>query len=305
MTLRWLTAGESHGPFPGRDPRGAARARLGDLRRHPRRTGTPPARLRPRRADEVRAGRGHDHRRRPARRDPGRTGRHRDRQHRVAQVGEGHVGRPRRPGAARGARRATRPSPALGRVTPTSSGMQKYDFDEARPDPRARLRPGDRGPGGPRPRRLQLPRAGGRRPDRLPRHRARRRTRPRRLWPAPATTSARLDDDPVRCLDPEPASRWSSAIDQAHKDGDTLGGVVEVVVHGLPPGPRLARALGPAARLASGRRADGHPGDQGRRGRRRLRAGGHPGLAGARRDRRRPTRASDGSAAAPAAPRAG
>jgi chorismate synthase len=25
-------------------------------------------------------------------------------------------------------------------------------------------------------------------------------------------------------------------IDQAHKDGDTLGGVVEVVVHGLPPG---------------------------------------------------------------------
>ena len=27
-----------------------------------------------------------------------------------------------------------------------------------------------------------------------------------------------------------------AAIDQAHKDGDTLGGVVEVVVHGLPPG---------------------------------------------------------------------
>ena len=25
-------------------------------------------------------------------------------------------------------------------------------------------------------------------------------------------------------------------VDQAHKDGDTLGGVVEVVVHGLPPG---------------------------------------------------------------------
>ena len=25
-------------------------------------------------------------------------------------------------------------------------------------------------------------------------------------------------------------------IDQAHEDGDTLGGVVEVVVHGLPPG---------------------------------------------------------------------
>ena len=27
-----------------------------------------------------------------------------------------------------------------------------------------------------------------------------------------------------------------AAIDEAHKDGDTLGGVVEVVVHGLPPG---------------------------------------------------------------------
>ena len=28
----------------------------------------------------------------------------------------------------------------------------------------------------------------------------------------------------------------SAEIDPAHKDGDTLGGVVEVVVHGLPPG---------------------------------------------------------------------
>ena len=26
-----------------------------------------------------------------------------------------------------------------------------------------------------------------------------------------------------------------AAIEQAHRDGDTLGGVVEVVVHGLPP----------------------------------------------------------------------
>ena len=83
---------------------------------------------------------------------------------------------------------------------------------------------------------------------------------------------ARLDDDPVRCLDPDASKLMVERIDQAHKDGDTLGGVVEVVVHGLPPGPRLARALGPAARLAARRCADGHPGDQGRRGRRRLRA---------------------------------
>jgi chorismate synthase len=46
----------------------------------------------------------------------------------------------------------------------------------------------------------------------------------------------RLDEDEVRCFDPEASARMSEAIDQAHRDGDTLGGVVEVVVHGLPPG---------------------------------------------------------------------
>ncbi len=47
---------------------------------------------------------------------------------------------------------------------------------------------------------------------------------------------ARLDGDEVRCFDPEASAAMSAAIDQAHEDGDTLGGVVEVVVHGLPPG---------------------------------------------------------------------
>jgi chorismate synthase len=47
---------------------------------------------------------------------------------------------------------------------------------------------------------------------------------------------ARLDEDPVRCLDPDASKLMVERIDQAHKDGDTLGGVVEVVVHGLPPG---------------------------------------------------------------------
>jgi chorismate synthase len=47
---------------------------------------------------------------------------------------------------------------------------------------------------------------------------------------------ARLDADEVRCLDPEASAAMVARIDQAHKDGDTLGGVVEVVVHGLPPG---------------------------------------------------------------------
>ncbi len=55
------------------------------------------------------------------------------------------------------------------------------------------------------------------------------------LWPGPDDV-ARLDEDPVRCLDPDASAAMVAAIDQAHKDGDTLGGVVEVVVHGLPPG---------------------------------------------------------------------
>jgi len=47
---------------------------------------------------------------------------------------------------------------------------------------------------------------------------------------------ARLDADPVRVLDPDGSKLMVERIDQAHKDGDTLGGVVEVVVHGLPVG---------------------------------------------------------------------
>ena len=53
--------------------------------------------------------------------------------------------------------------------------------------------------------------------------------------PLPADVKA-LDADPVRCLDASASAAMQAAIDQAHSDGDTLGGVVEVVVHGLPPG---------------------------------------------------------------------
>ncbi len=58
---------------------------------------------------------------------------------------------------------------------------------------------------------------------------------PAGLVPAPDDVE-RLDADEVRCLDPETSAAMVARIDQAHKDGDTLGGVVEVVVHGLPPG---------------------------------------------------------------------
>ncbi len=45
-----------------------------------------------------------------------------------------------------------------------------------------------------------------------------------------------IDADPMRCLDPETSQAMVAEVDQAHKEGDTLGGVVEVVVWGLPPG---------------------------------------------------------------------
>ena len=47
---------------------------------------------------------------------------------------------------------------------------------------------------------------------------------------------ATVDADPVRCADPDTSAAMVAEIDEARRDGDTLGGVVEVVVHGLPPG---------------------------------------------------------------------
>jgi chorismate synthase len=55
------------------------------------------------------------------------------------------------------------------------------------------------------------------------------------LVPAPED-GARVDEDPVRCLDPDTSAAMQEEIDRARKDGDTLGGVVEVVVYGVPPG---------------------------------------------------------------------
>jgi len=47
---------------------------------------------------------------------------------------------------------------------------------------------------------------------------------------------ADLDQDPVRAFDKDLSSAMVSEIDIAHKEGDTLGGVVEVLVYGMPPG---------------------------------------------------------------------
>ena len=45
-----------------------------------------------------------------------------------------------------------------------------------------------------------------------------------------------LDADPLRCFDARASAAMVDEVDLARKEGDTLGGVVEVVVYGLPPG---------------------------------------------------------------------
>ncbi|HEY5990417.1 MAG TPA: chorismate synthase [Streptosporangiaceae bacterium] len=58
---------------------------------------------------------------------------------------------------------------------------------------------------------------------------------PEGVVPLPADLE-RVDGDPVRCLDAGASAAMQAEIDVARKDGDTLGGVVEVVGYGLPPG---------------------------------------------------------------------
>jgi len=53
--------------------------------------------------------------------------------------------------------------------------------------------------------------------------------------PGPDDVAA-LDADPMRCFDPETSARMVAEVDDARKAGDTLGGVVEVLAFGLPPG---------------------------------------------------------------------
>ena len=52
----------------------------------------------------------------------------------------------------------------------------------------------------------------------------------------PEDLNAASDPSPVRCLDPEAEGRMIEAIDAAKREGDTLGGVVEVVARGVPAG---------------------------------------------------------------------
>ncbi|WP_153394323.1 chorismate synthase [Ornithinicoccus halotolerans] len=119
-----------------------------------------------------------------------------------------------------------------------------------------------------------------------------------------ASDVARLDADPVRTLDPALSEAMVAEIDAARADGDTLGGVVEVVAWDIPPGlgshvhwdrrldSRLAAALmgiqaikgveiGEGFRTAARRGSQAHDeierDDRGRVRRRTLRSGGTEG----------------------------
>jgi chorismate synthase len=45
-----------------------------------------------------------------------------------------------------------------------------------------------------------------------------------------------LDEDPVRCFDKASSAAMVAEIDECHSSGDTIGGVVETLVYGCPPG---------------------------------------------------------------------
>jgi chorismate synthase len=53
--------------------------------------------------------------------------------------------------------------------------------------------------------------------------------------PTPDDVDA-LDADPLRCFDKATSDAMVARIDRAHDEGDTLGGVVEVLAYGVPPG---------------------------------------------------------------------
>ncbi len=125
----------------------------------------------------------------------------------------------------------TRPRPGHADLV----GMQKYDFDEARPilerasarETAARVALGAIARG-------FLSELGIRLvshtlsigPVRVPEGSA---------LPTPDDVTA-LDADPLRCFDAATSARMIAEVDAAKKDGDTLGGIVEVLAYGLPPG---------------------------------------------------------------------
>ena len=67
-------------------------------------------------------------------------------------------------------------------------------------------------------------------------------------------TRDQIESNIVRCPDSEIADRMIGQIEQARKDGDSLGGVVEAVARNVPPGLR-----GTGFRQARSRSGQSHP----------------------------------------------
>ena len=296
--LRFLTAGESHGQalvvvVEGLPAGWRSRSRTS----RPSWPGAgsgygrgPAPALRGRRAD---AGR-----RRPPRPHARLAGRHRDQEHRVVpqrQVARGDVA-----GAGRDQGAADPGPPGHADL----AGMQKYGFTDARDvlerasarETAARVAAGALA-------KLLLRHA--RRRGALPRH----PDGPAALDAAAGRRSADLptvDESPVRCFDPAAAEAMVAEIKAAAKDGDSLGGVVEVLGYGVPVGLGSHVHWDRKLDAPAGPGGDEHPGRQGRRDRRRLRGRRAAGERGPRPDPlgRRRRRRTAATARSPAASRA-
>ena len=109
---------------------------------------------------------------------------------------------------------------------------------------------------------------------------ASRWTRPVRRDPATRRTSRRC-----AARTPKAEAAMIARIDEARSRGDTVGGVFEVVVHGLPIGLGSVRPVGPPARRGAGRRGHEHQHREGRRARAGVRADAAVRVGGSRRDR--------------------
>ena len=126
--------------------------------------------------------------------------------------------------------------------------------------------------------------------------------------PRPAPTPADLetvDASEVRCFDAAAADAMVEEIKAAAKDGDSLGGIVEVLAYGVPVGLGSHVHWDRKLDALLARRRHEHPGREGRRDRRRVRGRRPAGERGPRPDRLgRRAPATTATAAGPAASRA-
>lgn len=55
-------------------------------------------------------------------------------------------------------------------------------------------------------------------------------------WEGVFSNYSKIENSPLRCIDPLAEKRMIEIIDEAKRRGDTVGGIFEVIVTGLPPG---------------------------------------------------------------------